>query len=222
AGVLIVAALALAAAQVHMTGGPPSAVEAGVAGIKAPRLPAPAAAETRIAQQHRGTPRETFLGSRPYEIQIKPPPPPGRTLEKKPAAGPPAETGPAPQAPRAETEPAKAQAGVAAESSASSGKPVEAKAPGPEAQPAAEAPSAPVSKPWVSLQVGAFRNLKSAHALQRKLAKTFSDVYISTVESGGEPLYRVRVGRFRTPEETEALKKRLLAAGYPSFRVTER
>jgi hypothetical protein len=41
------------------------------------------------------------------------------------------------------------------------------------------------------------------------------------VESGGVPLYRVRVGNFATPEETLPLKMQLQASGHPSFRVAE-
>jgi cell division protein FtsN len=46
-------------------------------------------------------------------------------------------------------------------------------------------------------------------------------VFVSTIDSGGEPLHRVRVGRFKTPEETLPLKQRLQTAGFPSFRVAE-
>jgi hypothetical protein len=57
--------------------------------------------------------------------------------------------------------------------------------------------------------------------MEKALQARFPDVFISTADSGGEPLHRVRVGRFHTPEETLPLKQQLQAAGYPSFRVTE-
>jgi cell division septation protein DedD len=88
------------------------------------------------------------------------------------------------------------------------------------ADPTATASIAPPARGF-SLQVGAFRELRSAIALKGRLAKNFSDVYVSTVESGGEPLYRIRVGSFKAPEETLPMKMQLQAAGYPSFRVSE-
>jgi type II secretory pathway predicted ATPase ExeA len=73
--------------------------------------------------------------------------------------------------------------------------------------------------PTESLQVGAFRELRSAADMKARLQKHFGDVYISTIESGGEPLYRVRIGRFRTNVDTLHMIQLLQAAGYPSFRV---
>jgi type II secretory pathway predicted ATPase ExeA len=73
--------------------------------------------------------------------------------------------------------------------------------------------------PAESLQVGAFRELRSAADMKARLQKHFDDVYISTVESGGEPLYRVRVGRFRSNGDTLHMMQLLQAAGYASFRV---
>ncbi len=64
--------------------------------------------------------------------------------------------------------------------------------------------------------------MRSANALRTNLSRSFPDVYISTIDSGGEPLHRVRVGRFGTAEESLPLKQRLQSMGYPSFRVDER
>ena len=69
------------------------------------------------------------------------------------------------------------------------------------------------------MQIGAFRELRSAADMKARLQKHFDDVYISTIESGGEPLYRVRIGRFRTNTDTLHMIQLLQAAGYPSFRV---
>ena len=85
-------------------------------------------------------------------------------------------------------------------------------------------PATDLEKPVVlgpaeSLQVGAFRELRSAADMKARLQKHFEDVYISTVESGGEPLYRVRVGRFQNRRDTLHMTQLLQAAGYPSFRV---
>jgi cell division protein FtsN len=97
------------------------------------------------------------------------------------------------------------------------------------AAPAAAAPvstpPAPVVQtaqavPEVSLQVGAFRQVESAMSLKNRLLPRFSDTWISRIDSGGEPLYRVRVGHFASVEETASLKAELLAHGFPSFRTT--
>lgn len=103
-------------------------------------------------------------------------------------------------------------------------------APSPAAKPAPATAIAPPPLPsipppatggMISLQVGAFRELKSAADLRARLQQKFSDVYISTVDSGGEPLYRVRVGHFRTEDESNATKSSLQSAGFASFRVTD-
>ncbi len=74
--------------------------------------------------------------------------------------------------------------------------------------------------PEVSLQVGAFRQVESAMSLKNRLLPRFPDTWISRIDSGGEPLYRVRVGHFASVEETASLKAELLAHGFPSFRTT--
>ncbi len=218
---LIIVALVLAAAQIRLVGNGPTPIEARLMALGS-HAPADAGArEGQRLAQHRGTPRETFLSNRPYEVQIKPPPRPGEVKPRVPAqAAPPTAASQTPRPSAVEAVKTETQGHEPA-------KPVvpprKAEAPPPPAQrETAKGTGSVTTKPWVSLQVGAFRNLKSAHALQRKLARTFSDVYISTVESGGEPLYRVRVGRFRTADESLEFKSRLLAAGFPSFRVTER
>jgi len=82
------------------------------------------------------------------------------------------------------------------------------------------APAAPVAVPAMSLQVGAFRQVESAMSLKNRLLPRFPDTWISLINSGGEPLYRVRVGHFFGVEETVSLKAELLAHGFPSFRTT--
>lgn len=101
----------------------------------------------------------------------------------------------------------------------------------PSVKPAAAAPpataplvqtaqNAPVALPAVSLQVGAFRQIESAMSLKNRLLPRFPDTWISRIDSGGEALYRVRVGHFFGVEETASLKAELLAHGFPSFRTT--
>jgi len=237
-GILLLA-LGVAGAQVSMigTGEPP--VEAAMGGISAlPDTPT-VAEQVELAEQarlemlaQRRSPREEFLGGTPYEVEIKPPPRPGSTpapqsveqmIEESklpPAPGPPR----APATKYPATAPMnRPPAGIT---------PAPPPAPLPASEPASAAPVAqsprvmgnvapPGAGPYMSLQVGAFRDLRSATAMKKKLDRSFSEVYISDTRSGGEPLYRVRVGRFQTPEETLPLKQRLQAAGHPSFRVNE-
>jgi cell division protein FtsN len=73
--------------------------------------------------------------------------------------------------------------------------------------------------PQRTLQVGAFRQQKSATNLHEKLAAAFSDVTIVEVQSGGESLYRVIVGRMPHGPALDDLRHRLVAAGYPAFEV---
>ena len=100
-----------------------------------------------------------------------------------------------------------------------------APAPTPPAPAALKPAAAPVVQtaqavPQVSLQVGAFRQVESAMSLKNRLLPRFPDTWISLINSGGEPLYRVRVGHFFGVEETTSLKAELLAHGFPSFRTT--
>lgn len=73
--------------------------------------------------------------------------------------------------------------------------------------------------PLRTLQVGAYRRRSSAEELRDALLANFRDVTILEVESGGEPLFRVNVGRLPKGAALEDLKRRLLAAGHPAFEV---
>jgi cell division septation protein DedD len=173
------------------------------------------------------SPREEFLQGTPYEVEIAPPPRPsgdsGQTGSSEPIVDMPipgtsAPSGiyPAPSTPAPGSDGYRTP-GVAQPMSPPSQQQM---SPAPPVQ-ATPVPAPPPSGPYVALQVGAFRETHSAARLKKKLSKSFNDVYISTIDSGGEPLHRVRVGRFRTPEETLPLRQRLQTMGYPSFRVTE-
>ena len=70
-----------------------------------------------------------------------------------------------------------------------------------------------------TLQVGAFRARKSAASLHDALAPSFKDVAILEVQSGGEPLYRVNVGRMPHGPALDDLRRRLVAAGHPAFEI---
>jgi len=84
---------------------------------------------------------------------------------------------------------------------------------------AAPATAAKAEGPRLTLQVGAYRLKRSAEKLRDTLAATFRDVTILDTTSGGEPLYRVRVGKLPKGPALEDIKRRLLAAGYPAFEV---
>ena len=162
--------------------------------------------------------RKNFLEGSPYEVQISPPPRPIAADSAKPTLS----TG---------------TRGTAASARPSTGTKVvvptiQVRKPAPNTQIASAkkpTPRAPVVaqpatraiSPGYALQVGAFRELRSANDLKVKLKRQFTGVYISTTVSGGEPLYRVRVGNFKNQSETNALKDRIQAAGYASFRVKE-
>jgi cell division septation protein DedD len=158
--------------------------------------------------------REIFLADTPYEVKVKPP--------KRPAQAEDTATKPGTVHPR--PEPAAARGNV-------SERPEEAVGPSTPKQPAQTAtPAAPAAvghtpavktAGLIGLQVAAFRSLASAEELKSRLSKQFADVYVSEVISGGEPLYRVRVGKFKTSQESDALRAKLQAAGYASFRVSD-
>jgi general secretion pathway protein A len=184
------------------------------------------AAAIELAQL--GSPREEFLQGTPYEVEIAPPPRPGteptdygqpsdesivdmpipgtgsrQGIYRAPTTAPDSSTDVTPRVVQPLSPPSQQQMSPA---------------PPVQATPVAESPP---SGPYVALQVGAFREMRSAISLKKKLSKSFNDVYISTIDSGGEPLHRVRAGRFQTPEESMPLRQRLQTMGYPSFRVTE-
>jgi cell division protein FtsN len=169
--------------------------------------------------------RDTFLAGTPYETEIPPPPRPG-AITPSPSTGirpvPPGVAIPISPPSRHEDAFPMNVPGDGTAPSSSTPKPPSSS--GISSIPAPPAPSvapsaAPVGKGGVSLQVGAFRELKSAHELRNRLQDKFADVHISTTDSGGDPLYRVRVGRFANDDEANRTKETLQAAGFASFRV---
>jgi cell division protein FtsN len=146
-------------------------------------------------------------GAERYEVTITPPKRPGSEPATDPAATPP---------------PAEDAAGTAPASGAAA--PVNGSQ-----QPASAPPAAPAADPATAratsnlplrtLQVGAYRQRTRAEQLQEALSPTFDNVDIVEVQSGGEPLYRVNVGRAPRGPALEDLKKRLATAGFPAFEV---
>lgn len=248
---LIVLALAVAAAQVKMIGGPRKPVEASLAAIQAVAESGTTESDNTEAIAERTvsdrtvyaalfaqlrSPREEFLSGTPYEVEIAPPPRPGSAPTR--VDNPPIVEMPLPPSapgdfgdPGATRQPDAGPSGMPATpfppapSSSSGNTQPPPDLPGWPGSPELRNSSSPANAPagpHVSLQVGAFRDMRSANALRTNLSRSFPDVHISTIDSGGEPLHRVRVGRFGTAEESLPLKQRLQAMGYPSFRVDER
>jgi type II secretory pathway predicted ATPase ExeA/cell division protein FtsN len=214
-----------------------------------PTVIVPQSEDNVLAQRRKEKMRETFLAGTPYEKEIPPPPRPATQLPTTPStpgtlppgAMPPATssgvqvftvkpdgtktvvpsppTAPTPGMPTIPVAPLPPGAPPPVDPSAARPPRVLGTPPAPPASTPLN-PQA-VTGARISLQVGAFRELKSAADLRARLQTKFPDVFISTIESGGEPLYRVRVGHFRTDADSDATKSSLQAAGFPSFRVTD-
>jgi cell division protein FtsN len=148
-------------------------------------------------------------GAERYEVTITPP--------KRPGTGTTPEEGDATETeslePGEEIPPAAADSAIPPGNSASAAETTSA----PRRTVAAPAPT--TAGPLRTLQVGAYRRRSSADQLRDALLATFRDVTVLEVESGGEPLYRVNVGRMPRGPALEDLKRRLLAAGHPAFEV---
>jgi type II secretory pathway predicted ATPase ExeA/cell division protein FtsN len=236
---LVFLALLVAGAQINMIGGSPKGQTTGTqmaqladVGTFVRLSPLPATHKhsyeprkpVQLAQATtESSPlREKFLEGTPYEVQIQPPMRPASDTSGQAT---PAADSAAASSPTATTSIQKTMSAVNANGSSSktagpgAAAGTNGKAPPQATASAGRAPVAPGSR--FALQVGAFRELRSAVALKGRLAGSFAGVYVSTVESGGVPLYRVRVGNFATPEETLPLKMQLQASGHPSFRVAE-
>lgn len=154
------------------------------------------------------------LGAERYEVTITPPKRPGTEAPvdaesgAAPAAGPVAATPP--------TDPNNVLGAEPAPTAATTPRPATAPAaPATNPAPARAAANAPLR----TLQVGAFRQQASANELRDVLSANFQDVQVVEVQSGGEPLYRVNVGRLPRGPALDDLKKRLVAAGHPAFEV---
>jgi len=160
------------------------------------------------------------LGAERYEVTITPPKRPGTEApvdaeagqaESAPAAGPAASVPP--------TDPdnvlgAAPAAPLAAPRST-------ATAPAPSAATAADPSTVrpATNAPLRTLQVGAFRQQERAADLRDGLSSNFQEVQVVEVMSGGEPLYRVVVGRQPRGPALDDLKRRLTAAGHPAFEI---
>lgn len=156
------------------------------------------------------------LGAERYEVTITPPKRPGTEAPVDAEAGSAAESapaaGPAASLPPTDPDNVLGAAPAAAGSAATAPAPSAAATDPSSARPAANAPLR-------TLQVGAFRQQQRAADLRDGLAPDFRDVQVVEVQSGGEPLYRVIVGRQPHGPALDDLKRRLTAAGHPAFEI---
>ena len=179
-------------------------------------LPAAAPAQAQVG-----------LGAERYEVTITPPKRPGTEAPVDAESGVAPEAAPAGEAAApADADAAPASAPASAAGSATTAAPVgtpaavgasPASAASVKTEPAAT--RAGSNLPLKTLQVGAFRQKDSATDLRAALASGFQEVAIVEVQSGGEPLYRVIVGRQPHGPALDDLKRRLAAAGHPAFEV---
>jgi len=73
-----------------------------------------------------------------------------------------------------------------------------------------------------TIQIGAFSDRKNAERLKQKLDRSYKNVYISPYSIGNEVLYRVRVGRCSTLEESIKYDNFLIQKGFSdAFAIAE-
>ena len=77
------------------------------------------------------------------------------------------------------------------------------------------------SPSFCEIQLGAFKDLKRAHELQRELKNKHYDVFIRTVENYGVIWHRVLIGPFDCGEETDTWRKKITKEfGFPAIPIT--
>jgi len=69
---------------------------------------------------------------------------------------------------------------------------------------------------FFTVQVGAFANKANAQKLADELSDKGFDAYVESFDKGITSLYRVRVGKFSSREEAEAVESRLSEQDYPT------
>jgi cell division protein FtsN len=103
--------------------------------------------------------------------------------------------------------------------------PTPAKAPAAVSENITAAPANTVAAPAAGsgylLQVGAFPNASDAETLKAKLAMQGFVANVQSVNIGGQPYNRVRLGPFRSATELESTKKRLTSAGINAIALKE-
>jgi rare lipoprotein A len=76
----------------------------------------------------------------------------------------------------------------------------------------------PVSQTNLFVQAGAFSRFDNANKVKAKLS-TLGSVNIMQHDSGGQPMFRVRVGPIQTTKEADAMLERVVSTGYPEARI---
>jgi cell division septation protein DedD len=183
-------------------GSVPSAAPAGGSAASAPA--APPAEELSYAERLlRDTPPQESLKP-PSETQAAQPPAPvvQEPVAQKPAAPPAA--APRPPAPKERAPAAGAPAPAAATAAPQTVKPASVPAP------AAVAQASDPSGPGFAVQVAAYRDRRDADALAKQLAaKGYPAFVMDPVKGTSTAFFRVRVGKYKTLKDAEAVEARL-------------
>ncbi|MER3446269.1 MAG: septal ring lytic transglycosylase RlpA family lipoprotein [Candidatus Dadabacteria bacterium] len=72
-----------------------------------------------------------------------------------------------------------------------------------------------------TVQVGSFKDKRSALDLKEHLDSSLSDVRIEPIDLDGDIYYRIRIGRFSQRDEAEELATRLRRSGYTGSVIQE-
>jgi len=73
----------------------------------------------------------------------------------------------------------------------------------------------------LTVQVAAFVSAERAEALRERLAPAWPAAYVQRADVGGRIYWRVRVGRFTSPDEATTAAQRLTSAGYAALVTPE-
>jgi rare lipoprotein A len=80
--------------------------------------------------------------------------------------------------------------------------------------------SPPISTQRYAVQVGSFVKKDNARSLQKKLKKTYKDIYVSLFKTPTQTYYRVRI-KAAERHEAESIARKLSSEGYVSFVIEE-
>jgi hypothetical protein len=91
----------------------------------------------------------------------------------------------------------------------------------PGSSPMVVSPQSQIQAAGYTIQVGAFKSQSSATALRDKLQQRGFDAYIAESSQGGNPLFRVRVGRFLDKSAASQEVQRLRSNGFSDTWITD-
>ncbi|MBW2449058.1 MAG: septal ring lytic transglycosylase RlpA family protein [Deltaproteobacteria bacterium] len=73
-----------------------------------------------------------------------------------------------------------------------------------------------------TVQIGAFGEMKNAERLREKLARTYSNVYITSYFNGRDTFYRVKVGKYTNLAQANRFERIMVQNGYKNaFAIAE-